>query len=84
MQNKTQKEKKTVNNEMKSADNRTSISELGLSVRTYNALHRAKHDYLEDLEGMTEKELFKIRNLGRTGVEEILQACREHSKSNNA
>ena len=60
--------------------NRTDISELGFSKNTYNALRRSKNCCLEDLMGMTEKDLFKIRNLGKKGAEEVLQVCREYGR----
>lgn len=47
------------------------IEDMGISVRTYNCLVRAKKRHMSYLVAMTEKEAYKIRNLGRTGVEEI-------------
>ena len=57
---------------------KTSIKDAGFSVKTYNALSRSGNQYLEDLAGKNIKELIKIRNLGRTGAEEVIRVCAEH------
>ena len=43
----------------------------GLSVRTFNALKRARIDTISELKEMTDEELRQIRNLGKKGREEI-------------
>ena len=51
-----------------------SVEELGLSTRTYNAVVRdRKIRTVEQLASMTSLELYRIRNLGRKGIEEILE-----------
>lgn len=47
------------------------IDDADLSIRTYNSLKRAGIKYLNDLTDKSEKELFKIRNLGKKGVDEV-------------
>lgn len=49
----------------------TPIEELHFSQRTYTILKRARLDTLESLAAKTLKEMYKVRNLGRTCVEEI-------------
>lgn len=48
-----------------------SIEQLGFSIRTYNCLHRAKILNVKQLSEMTEYQLYKVRNLGEKGVDEI-------------
>ena len=47
------------------------IDELDFSVRTYNALKRAKIETVEQLRQKTDDDLYKIRNLGMRSIEEI-------------
>lgn len=47
------------------------IDDADLSIRTYNSLKRAGIRYLNDLTDKSEKELFKIRYLGKKGVDEV-------------
>lgn len=47
------------------------IEDLGLNVRTYNALHRANMNTVQDLVNLTEEELMKVRNLGCKGFEDV-------------
>lgn len=47
------------------------IDEASLSVRTFNALHRHGIKSIEDLSGMTRREVANIRNLGQISLEEI-------------
>ena len=54
------------------------LKNVGFSVSTYNALCRAGYTNLEELKGKTMKELFRIRNLGKKGVDEIVQVCSQH------
>ena len=47
------------------------IEELDLSVRSFNCLKRANINTVEDLTNKTEEEMIKVRNLGRTSLEEV-------------
>ncbi len=49
------------------------IEELDLSVRSFNCLKRANIHTVEDLIGMSEEEMMKVRNLGRKSLEEVIQ-----------
>ena len=55
----------------------TSISDMGLSVGTYNCLKRARICWSEEIFNIGIKRLFKIRNLGKLGVIEIVKKMRE-------
>ena len=50
----------------------TKIEAVNFTARTYNCLNRANVRTLGEIALMTEKELFKIRNLGKIGVNEII------------
>lgn len=50
----------------------TPLGSLGLSVRSYNCLHRAGVETLADFDGWTVARLMKVRNLGAKSLEEIL------------
>ncbi len=50
----------------------TPISDLDLSVRSFNCLKRAGKNTLRDIVEMTENDLLQIRNLGRKSAEEII------------
>ncbi|MGI6550875.1 MAG: DNA-directed RNA polymerase subunit alpha C-terminal domain-containing protein [Syntrophomonadales bacterium] len=50
----------------------TPISDLDLSVRSFNCLKRAGKNTLRDIVEMTEDDLLQIRNLGRKSAEEII------------
>ncbi len=52
------------------------IMMLDLSVRSYNCLHRAGINTVEDLLRLDEDELLKVRNLGRKSAEEIIGVVR--------
>ena len=54
------------------------IDELELSLRTYNCLRRAKINNIYDLTQKTEKELMKIRNLGKKSCREIVLKLKEN------
>lgn len=47
------------------------IEDLGLSARAYNCLRRAKIDTVEQLQQLSDDDLFRIRNMGTRTVEEI-------------
>ena len=53
------------------------IEELDLSVRSFNCLKRANIHTVEDLIGMSEEEMMKVRNLGRKSLEEVLNKLAE-------
>lgn len=48
------------------------IDEMDLSVRAYNCLKRAGVNTLEDLQKINQKDLMKVRNMGRKSLEEII------------
>ena len=48
------------------------IENIGLSVRSCNCLRRAGITTVKQLQERTSRDLFKVRNLGRTQVEEII------------
>lgn len=50
------------------------ISNLNLSVRTYNALSRKGIRTVSDVLALTEKDLMSIRNMGKKSVSEIVSA----------
>ena len=59
------------------------IEELDLSVRTYSCLKVAKIDTVEQLKGLDDSYLMRIRNLSRRGFDEIkskLSAIQEAGK----
>lgn len=47
------------------------IEELGLSVRPYNVLKRARIDTVEQLQQLSDDDLMRFRNMGRHSLEEI-------------
>jgi DNA-binding CsgD family transcriptional regulator len=54
------------------------LSELNLSVRSYNCLRRASKNTLKDITDMTEPELKRIRNLGNKSADEIIDCLKRH------
>lgn len=52
------------------------LEQLGLSVRAYNSLRRNRLRFASELLGITEEELYAIRNLGSKTVNEILKVSR--------
>ena len=52
--------------------NAITIEQLGLSVRSTNALHRKSIQTAGQMMELSEEELFAIRNLGQKSVSEIL------------
>lgn len=53
------------------------ISDMHLSVRTYNALKRANIQTMEDLTKMTEADLYKVRNLEKSNKDEVIEKLHE-------
>ena len=49
-----------------------SIEEMDLSVRSYNCLKRAGIHTIEDLTKKTEDDMLKVRNLGKTSLDEVI------------
>ncbi|MGX9364364.1 DNA-directed RNA polymerase subunit alpha [Mycoplasma sp. 527] len=49
-----------------------SISKLGLSVRSENALKRAKFTTIEEVLNLTDEELANIKNLGKKSIQDII------------
>ena len=58
------------------------IEELQLSVRSFNALKRAHINTVEQLKKMSAYELSRIRNIGKTCVDEILVKLSYIAKTN--
>lgn len=56
----------------------TPIEELDLSVRAYNCLKRAGIDTLSQLIRLEEKDLLKIRNLGKKCLKEVKSVLNSH------
>ena len=54
------------------------LEDLNLTVRNHNCLSRAGVKTLADIAVLTLKELGNIRNLGRKGYLEVLDACKKH------
>ena len=57
-----------------------SIEEIGLSVRSLNALHRVGVITVGDLLQYTEETLMQVRNLGQKSVQEILEKIAEYNQ----
>lgn len=55
----------------------TQIEKLDFSVRTYNCLRRAGFKTVSDIVSKTEDEMMRVRNLGRTALEEIITLLAE-------
>ena len=53
------------------------IEDLGLSVRRYNCLKRARINTVGDLVKKTPRDMMKVRNLGRNSLEEVLQKLKQ-------
>ena len=56
------------------------IDNIGLSVRTSNALHRAGINTVGEMMEYTEEMLSQIRNMGQKSVEEVLLKIEEYKK----
>ncbi|MBO4813187.1 hypothetical protein J5491_03520 [Candidatus Saccharibacteria bacterium] len=56
----------------------TPIDKLELSIRSHNCLKRAMLFTIDDLLRMSPKDLMGVRNLGRKGVEEVLEKLRPY------
>lgn len=52
----------------------TPIEQIGISTRSYNALHRAGFRYVRELVNLPGEQWLRIRNMGRSGVAEIAAA----------
>ncbi len=57
---------------------KTSISDLPLSIRTYNCLNRAGIATLKDIVMLTFDELLEVKNLGRRSADEVLAMVRSY------
>ncbi|MBQ6654334.1 MAG: hypothetical protein IJM79_02295 [Erysipelotrichaceae bacterium] len=53
------------------------LSELGLTVRSYNALSRSGYDCLSKLLDLSEDKILRIRNLGKKCIKEIYNAVQQ-------
>ncbi|MGY6171892.1 DNA-directed RNA polymerase subunit alpha [Candidatus Mycoplasma pogonae] len=58
--------------------NSADIQTLDLSIRSLNALRRAKYRRISDLQQLTIEELENIKNLGKKSVQEIVDKLEEH------
>jgi DNA-directed RNA polymerase subunit alpha len=56
----------------------TPIEELGLSVRTYNALKRAQITKVGQVVEMSDEDLMAVRNFGRKSLDELRQKLVQH------
>ncbi|MBN4089606.1 DNA-directed RNA polymerase subunit alpha [Mycoplasma enhydrae] len=54
-----------------------SIEKLGLTIRSLNALKRAKYNTVEELMKLTDEDLSNIKNLGKKSIEDIIQKRNE-------
>ncbi len=54
------------------------IEDMELPVRAYNCLKRAGYHTYEDLLGLTEEDLYRIRNMGRKTADIILEKIEEY------
>lgn len=54
------------------------IDAIGLSVRSVNALHRADIHTVNDMLNCTEESLYRIKNLGKKSIEEIVGKIEEY------
>ena len=54
------------------------LEEMDLSVRSYNCLRRRGITHLLDLCDMTEKDLMRVRNLGKRSFDEIIEKMHEY------
>ncbi|ENY69410.1 DNA-directed RNA polymerase subunit alpha [Mycoplasmopsis arginini] len=55
----------------------TPITKLGLSVRSENALRRAKYNTVEEVLGLSDEELSNIKNLGKKSIQDIIEKRNE-------
>ena len=69
--------KEVITEAKKTKVNNMPIEVLDLSVRSYNCLKRANINTVGELTLKTEKELMRIRNLGRKSLKEIIQKLEE-------
>ena len=53
------------------------IEELDLSVRSYNCLKRAGINTVQELANKSEEDMMKVRNLGKTSLEEVQEKLEE-------
>ena len=61
----------------------TSIEELSLSARTFNALNSSGINTVYDLRNLDEKELLSIRNLGKKAQQEIEETLHDYDVANS-
>lgn len=61
----------------KVVDPDTTIDNLCLSARTYTCLRRSKISTVRDMVNLPAEDWFKVRNLGRKGLEEVIEKMHE-------
>lgn len=66
---------------MSKGDEQIKIEEMGLSVRTCNCLKQVGIRTMSDITNRTEREMLKVRNLGRSSLDEIICALAQYHKS---
>ncbi|WP_029512832.1 DNA-directed RNA polymerase subunit alpha [Mycoplasmopsis iners] len=66
--------------EMEEKENDIDISQLGLSVRSYNALRRIGKTKLSEICEMTLEELEQTKNLGRKSIYEIISVLKDNDR----
>lgn len=62
---------------MGNSNNNVPLELLGLSVRSYNCLKRAKINTLGELMSLSTEEMLEIRNLGKTSAAELMELMRK-------
>lgn len=62
---------------MGNSNNNVPLELLGLSVRSYNCLKRAKINTLGELMSLSTEEMLEIRNLGKTSAAELMELIRK-------
>lgn len=61
----------------KAPRHRFDISDMELSVRSYNCLKRAGYNYVDELDGLDYDKMTRIRNLGRKSIIEVMEKAKE-------
>ncbi|TDV24436.1 DNA-directed RNA polymerase subunit alpha [Mycoplasmopsis mustelae] len=64
--------------EEQTPENEIEISQMGFSVRSYNALKKVGIRKLNELAEMKYEDLENIKNLGKKSIEEIVKKCNEY------
>ena len=54
------------------------ISSLPISTRLRNRLRRSGVEYLQQVENYTEENILKMRNIGRSSLQELKNVCEQY------